>query len=231
MNKKVIALLMVCVLALGCAIGGTMAWLVDSTGNVKNTFTVGDINIGLTETGTDTDGNKNYDFVPGDTLSKDPKVTVNANSEDCYLFVKVVVENNACTVEDANGDEVTVNPIIDWAIAEGWKYFDLDTKAEATGTHPTGNGTYYFYRTVTKDDKDQSFYVLSDKSVDQSYNSGSVKVSDDVTKAMVSTINATDDTKPTLTFTAAAVQKAHIDTVDDAWEQLPTTFKPATSGT
>ena len=82
MKKKTVALLLACVMALGVAIGGTMAWLVDSTGEVKNTFTVGDINIDLTETDdgigidtTTTDNANDYHFVPGDTLSKDPKVT------------------------------------------------------------------------------------------------------------------------------------------------------------
>ena len=40
MKKKTVALLLACVMALGVAIGGTMAWLVDSTGEVENTFTV-----------------------------------------------------------------------------------------------------------------------------------------------------------------------------------------------
>ena len=228
MNKKVIALLMVCVLALGCAIGGTMAWLVDSTENVVNTFTVGDINIELTEhdydpeTGmlseTTTITNADYKFVPGDTLPKDPYVTVKKDSEACYLFVKVVVENNACTGNDANGSSVTVNPIITWAIAEGWTWYDTN-KTDTVEAYSTENGTYYFYRTVEAVSADTNFAVLKDDEV---------SVSDEVTKAMVETINTT---KPTLTFTAAAVQKAHIGTVDNAWEQLPTAFKPATSGT
>ena len=51
--KKKIALLMACVMAFGIAVGGTLAWLTDTTGEVKNTFTDSDINITLTETDTD----------------------------------------------------------------------------------------------------------------------------------------------------------------------------------
>ena len=35
------------VLVIGCAVGGTVAWLVSSTDPVVNTFTYGDINITL----------------------------------------------------------------------------------------------------------------------------------------------------------------------------------------
>ena len=87
MKKKVLSIVAV-VLVLCCAIGGTLAWLTDRTASVTNTFTVGDINIELTETTT------NYKMVPGNTITKDPKVTVKANSEACWLFVKVEKSSN-----------------------------------------------------------------------------------------------------------------------------------------
>lgn len=87
MKKKVLSIVAV-VLVLCCAIGGTLAWLTDRTNPVVNTFTVGDINIELTETTT------NYKMVPGNTITKDPKVTVKANSEACWLFVKVEKSSN-----------------------------------------------------------------------------------------------------------------------------------------
>lgn len=87
MKKKVLSIVAV-VLVLCCAIGGTLAWLTDRTASVTNTFTVGDINIELTETTT------NYKMVPGNTIAKDPKVTVQANSEACWLFVKVEKSSN-----------------------------------------------------------------------------------------------------------------------------------------
>lgn len=83
MKKKVLSIVAV-VLVLCCAIGGTLAWLTDKTDPVVNTFTVGDINIELTES-----ENLNLKMVPGNTITKDPKVTVQAGSEKCWLFVKV----------------------------------------------------------------------------------------------------------------------------------------------
>ena len=57
-TKTLVALLSL-VLLLGCSLGGTLAWLADSTGPVTNTFTVGDIDITLVETTED------YKIVPG----------------------------------------------------------------------------------------------------------------------------------------------------------------------
>ncbi|MBQ8648189.1 MAG: hypothetical protein IJ484_08615, partial [Oscillospiraceae bacterium] len=44
------ALLLALVLMIGCAIGGTLAWLIADTGPVTNTFTYGNIDLTLDET-------------------------------------------------------------------------------------------------------------------------------------------------------------------------------------
>lgn len=111
-------------------VGGTLAWLTDQTAEVKNTFTVGDINIDLTET------NRDYKMVPGNTIAKDPTVTVKANSEACWLFVKVTESENLDT-------------FITYAIAEGW------TKLQ--------DGVYY--REVPASAADQTFSVLAGNTV------------------------------------------------------------------
>lgn len=84
MKKKSLALVLALAMIVVCVVGGTLAWLIATTPEVKNTFTYGDINITLAETtGT------SYKMIPGYTITKDPKVTVLAGSEKCYLFVKV----------------------------------------------------------------------------------------------------------------------------------------------
>ena len=130
MKKKALALVLALTLLVAGIVGGTLAWLTDQTAEVKNTFTVGDINIGLTETTTD------YKMVPGNTIAKDPTVTVKANSEACWLFVKVT--------ESANLDD-----FITYAIATGW------TELEA--------GVYY--REVPASAADQTFSVLAGDAV------------------------------------------------------------------
>lgn len=105
--KKILVALLAVVLIVGCTIGGTLAWLKDSTETVTNTFTSGNIEITLDEAKVDQDGNfmkvetkvdtigeasrvtKNeYQAIPGKTYSKDPTLTVKKGNEKCYLFVK-----------------------------------------------------------------------------------------------------------------------------------------------
>ena len=116
-------------------IGSSIAWLMTSTDPIVNVFTYGDIQIKLEET----TGNR-YKMTPGATLEKDPKITVLADSEDCWLFVKI--------------DESAVEKLsdyIDYSIADGWTALD--------GV----SGVYY--REVDSSDQDVSFGVLADDQV------------------------------------------------------------------
>ena len=132
MKKKTLALVLALTLLVAGVVGGTLAWLPDQTAEVKNTFTVGDINIGLTETTTD------YKMVPGNTIAKDPTVTVKANSEACWLFVKVT-------------ESTDLKDFITYAIAEGWTAL------------PGVDGVYY--REVPASAADQPFSVLKGDAV------------------------------------------------------------------
>lgn len=87
-RRKSTVMLLALILLVAWTIGGTLAWLTDKTGEVKNTFTTSNIDIELTETKTD------FKMVPGWTIDKDPVVTVKKGSEDCYLFVKVEKSTN-----------------------------------------------------------------------------------------------------------------------------------------
>lgn len=192
---KTMILILAVMMIVGCTIGGTLAWLTAQSETVTNTFTVGDINISLAETtGT------SYNFVPGDKLAKDPKVTVTGGSEDCYLFVRIKEQNNTVL------NQTTNEKVINWAIATGW-------------TAVTGYDGYW-YRTVDSNTADQTFAVLSDE-ITTDDKDGSVSVSTLVTKDMVATLNAQ---APQIIITAAAVQKDNIADVTAAFAQLPTTF-------
>ena len=82
--KKALFIMLSAALIVCATVAGTLAWLTDKTEPVVNTFTVGDINITLTES-----ENLDLKMVPGQTITKDPKVTVKDGSEACWLFVKV----------------------------------------------------------------------------------------------------------------------------------------------
>lgn len=175
-SSKAFAAVLALVLVLGCALGGTVAWLVADSGPVTNTFTYGDINITLTET-----TGEDYKIIPGVNIEKDPKVTVEANSEACWLFVKVD------EVGTFVADKVT------YSVADGW-------------TALTGQPGVY-YREVGAVTADTDFYVLKDNVV---------KVSDTLTKEDIKDIT----TRPTLTFTAYAVQKDGIADAATAWSKI-----------
>ncbi len=102
MKKRIIIGVTAFVLVFCFVIGGSIAWLLDKTDPVKNTFTYGDINISLSES-----DDLDLKMVPGNDIKKDPKVTVAADSEACWLFVKVEKSDNYttyladCTIESS----------------------------------------------------------------------------------------------------------------------------------
>lgn len=107
-SYKAFAVILAAVLILGGTIGGTMAWLIDSTDPVKNTFTDSDVDIELTES-----EGLNLKMIPGHTITKNPTVTVSENSEACYVFVKIDESENY----DTYLQPYTVAD--DWALVEG----------------------------------------------------------------------------------------------------------------
>ena len=129
MKKKLTVSLAVLALVACMAAGATLAWLTAKTSSVTNTFTYGDINIELKET-----TGESYKMVPGNKIAKDPKVTVKANSEACWLFVKVEKSDN-------------FDKFMTYGIASGWTALD--------GV----DGVYY--REVTSSTTDTEYYVLS----------------------------------------------------------------------
>ena len=185
MKRKLIIALALC-LALALGIGGTMAYLTAATGPVVNTFTIGNVGLTLEENkGTMVDGKHQFKMVPGNTIEKDPTVTVTAGSENCWLFVKLVKANNFDTY-------------LTYAMADGW--------TELTGVEGVA-GVYY--REVTQSETAQEFAVLANNQV-----------------TVRDTVAQSDSfVAPTLTISAAAIQRANIDDAKTAYDNLPDGFK------
>ena len=105
MKKSLITMLVALCLVAALGVGATLAYFTSTTGEVKNTFTIGNVTIGLTEYVDGAEKKTGFEYesvIPGQTYSKEPVVTVKANSEDCYLFVKVVNDNELITLENSN---------------------------------------------------------------------------------------------------------------------------------
>lgn len=183
MKKKTFVIALCLALVVAFAAGGAIAWLTDKTASVTNTFTVGNIDITLTETTTD------FKMIPGNTIAKDPKVTVKAGSEACWLFVKID--------ESANlGDYISYTVDIG---ATAW------SKGDGTSI-PTN--VYYRSVDATTAAAGIIYSVLA---------GDEVTVKNTVTKEQMDAITAAPATAPTLTFTAYAVQAAGFSSAEEAW--------------
>lgn len=134
-NVRKVLLLVLCAVLLVCAsVAGTVAYLTSKTGVVKNTFTVGNVQILLDETDTDTsntvipnvelsaggrDHQNKYHLLPGKEYAKDPIVTVKAGSDKCYVFVKV--DNQIKGIETAE----TAKQVAEQMEANDWVQLEV----------------------------------------------------------------------------------------------------------
>ena len=207
-STKIVTILLALALLVCCGIGGTVAWLMDSTEAVTNTFTIGDINLTLVESPYDAadnsygepaeNVNNSYPLIPGNTYNKNPKVTVLANSEDCYLFVRMEKIGNPDNYLDFTFNNA------------GWITYDGEEG--------------FYYREVSKSASNQSWDLLT-ASTDSDGNTYTIAVKKNIVKKGSSTDTDTivmPDTTPQLVFTAYAVQMANLD-VDAAWAQVDPT--------
>lgn len=216
-SKKALAVMLSLVLVIGCVTGGTLAWLTAGSETVTNTFTESGINITLNETKPE---NKTAPMVPGWKIDKNPTVTVDEDSEDCWLFVKIT--------ESTNPD---LDAYISYAIAPGWITVQSDD----------ANGVTVIGRKVYKGEGKDGFAILgagtyTDPMGDNdnftiTWGENQVCVKPSVTEQMMEDIRTN---KPTLSFQAYAVQlfktnsDGNKDTITDeftaveAWARIPT---------
>lgn len=140
MKKKIVALCLCIALAVVAIGGATLAYFTDTTPAVKNTFTVGNVDIDLTET-----TGSSYTVIPGVNITKDPKVTVKADSATSYVFVKVEKNNWNDTM-------------LSYTMGDGWTQLmnDSDPAAAVAGV---------FYRVVNKPSIDTDFPVIKDNKI------------------------------------------------------------------
>lgn len=85
-RKGILSIIMALCLVAVVMIGATLAYFTSSTGEVVNTFTVGNVSIDLTEPGWKPDDAKNLQ--PGASVAKDPQIT-NTGEGDGYILMMV----------------------------------------------------------------------------------------------------------------------------------------------
>lgn len=119
-NKKLLIVSIIALmLAVACVVG-TFAYLSAKTKTVVNTFTTSNITLTINEVGaTPNDENadileRSYKIYPGAELDKKATITVGQNSEDCWVFVKLVKSANFDTT---NVFECSMNTV--WTLVPG----------------------------------------------------------------------------------------------------------------
>lgn len=196
-RKKILALTVCAMVLITGSVLGTMAWLTAETDEVVNTFTYGNINIDLDEHVYDPGQN-----ALGEELTK---------SADNYLiipgidlpkdpFVTVKAGSEDCylfvKVEESEG---FAEGKVTYAVDESW------TKGD--GTKIPAN---VYYRQVSQSAADVSYNVLKDNKI---------FVSENLTKDEVKEMQQSQ-ARPTLKFTAYAIQAEGIDSAETAWSQI-----------
>ena len=137
MKKKLLiiigALVAVAAIVAG-SVFGTIAYLT-SASKVSNVFTVGNVFITLDESAVNDKGvipegsnertdRNSYHLVPGNSYDKDPRITVDANTESCYLFL--VTRNQITNIEVQNDPDKPT--MAQQMVANGWGIYK-DTTA------------------------------------------------------------------------------------------------------
>ena len=202
MRKKLLITIACLSVILCTLITGTIAWLIDDTDPIVNTFTPSNIEVALTEENHGTD--YKFQMIPGKTYAKDPNVKVTTDIP-CYVFVKV--EENLGAWNEFKTEGKNFKTFLEYSIAEGWTAV------------PGATGVYYF-KTANSTTK----YVLTGDAVNEN---GKITVSGaNVTKAMMDKLYENDaviENVPKLSFTAYACQQEGFATPEAAWAEVQTT--------
>jgi len=141
--KKKKTLLAAVVMLLIFIVGGAIAYFTD-TDTKTNTFTIGSVDITLTEDGWDAlaDSNSNNipddaeDMMPGESVTKDPVVNNVSTKNPAYVFVKVEVP---CTTVTS---PATPEEIFTYTTNAGWT--ELSSEAVACTSGGTATHVYYY---------------------------------------------------------------------------------------
>ena len=208
MKKKLMTVLAL-VLVIAMSVAGTYAYLT-STDTVKNTFTVGDVQIKLDEAKANADGSlvqgaarvkaNEYKLLPGHKYAKDPMVTVLAGSESSYVKMTVTFSNAAelDAIFDPNG--ATLTNIFNGYDSTNWIYKGNTKNADNTRTYE-----FWYKETVAAPDADVALDALFD----------SITVPGTITNAQLATIEGM-----TITVNAYAIQADGFKDAADAWDHF-----------
>lgn len=131
--KKIIVAASLCAAIGATAIAGTLAYFTSETEVKTNTFTVGDVEVKLTEPVWDATGKTEAeDLVPGRTVHKDPSVSVSADSVPSYVGIVVTMDEDLYNLSNWNVANNAPVVIFD-DLNEGWSRSGLTVDGALDG--------------------------------------------------------------------------------------------------
>ena len=169
---KVLILVLCAMLLVVSTVFATVAFLT-STDSVQNTFTFGQVIITLDEAEVTTNGvvvqgadrrhTNDYHLIPGHFYVKDPIVHVDADSETCWLFIKIDNDLSAIiegkNTVDANDPAETVYTIEAQMLKNGWVLIDEQNNVWALNRPANaGENIPVFDSFTIKDDANVALY-------------------------------------------------------------------------
>jgi len=223
MKKKLTAVaLIVCMLAI-MLVGASLAYFTDTTEAKENTFTMGSVEIELTETKWDA-LEKNADgelkVAPGVSYDKDPTITVGKDSEDCYLIATVTISKLEALKKLYENDQTGVKQPWGLSLAGNGKMVsggvaDLEaTPAVKNDVSGTMLGDVAF---ITYEEKDDT--IIYTYFFEKIHSAGDTEVLFE--QVNVPSIIKDDSLKGLkVTVKAYAIQEAGMTNVYDAWAKF-----------
>ncbi len=213
-KTKALTFALCAVLLVVTTVFATMAYLTSQTEVVKNTFTVGKVEITLDEAKVDVYGNKDeearrvkenaYKLIPGHTYVKDPTVHVAANSEESYIRMIVTI-TDLQDVKDVLGKDETSGYFLPQYFVEGWdktKWLTTNVVKEDTEKN-TATYEFRYYETVSTVDVDK-------KDLEPLFTK--IIVPENISNDALSKLNDMQ-----IQVEAHAIQADGFKTVDEAW--------------
>lgn len=146
-NKKLVAGLVTVTLVAVLGVGATLAYFTDKE-EATNVITMGHVDIELTEPNFDKDDTKPVkdniieNIVPGQTIDKDPTITLAEGSEDAYIRVKLDCEFTNAENKTTKLYPYSINKLIPVLDDEN-KNYNKDWVLSDDG--------YYYYQKVLDD--------------------------------------------------------------------------------
>jgi len=224
--KKILLTVVAAMLLVVMSVGGTLAYLQSQTEDVKNTFTVGKIDITLDEAKVNEEGEpvdvngkteaeigegwtpatrvieNEYKLMPGHEYTKDPVVHVAADSEESYVRIFVTINKIEALNAIFNGDFMPEDFVGGTWDSSVWPCVAITSNGD------TNTYEFRYHTTVGTEDGDAfDMPALFQKIV----------MPEGVTNAQIDTLAGLN-----IDIYAQAIQKDGFNSADDAWAKWST---------